>query len=188
MKQTAAIFAMAVLLAGCASAPIPAPVATFDNAQTARKLPMQFQVGKFEKAASLSDGANTSINVRALALSAQSYGSYANDLRETLITDLRASNMLADDAPWTITATLTENAMGSPTTSGYGHVAARWVVHSAQGVCYDKTLEIDETWPASILAAIAIPRTARKYTAMHSRLVGKFLSDPSLAQGCARPQ
>lgn len=188
MKQIAVIFGLAVLLAGCASAPMPAPIATFDNAQTARKLPMQFQVGKFEKSSTLSDAANSSVNVRALALSAQAYGSYANYLRETLITDLRASNMLADNAPWTITGTLMENTMGSPATTGYGHLAARWVVSSAKGVCYDKTLEIDETWPSSMIGAVAIPRTARKYSAMHSRLVGKFLADPSLAKDCASAQ
>ena len=185
MKKIYFALGVAALLTGCASVPMPAPVATFNNAELARKLPMQFQVGKFEKSSNLSDGANTNVSVRALNLSAQKYGSYAAYLRETLVTDLRASGMLAENAPWTITATLTENTMGSPGTTAYGHVAARWVVTSAQGVCYDKTLEIDEKWPSSMVGAIAIPLTARKYTALHSRLVAKFLADPILPKNCA---
>lgn len=164
-------------LTGCAQLPLGEPAASFGNIEKAgRSGTAPVAVGRFRLDPGVASGIDSGLSVRSNVVVSPIQGSFAQYLRQTLITDLQG---LYDPAsPSEISGFLTGSTLDVPLDTGHASLGARFVVVRLGKAVYDKELKVSASWPSSFVGMEAIPSGVNQYGALYHTLVGKLLDDP----------
>lgn len=176
------------LLSGCA-VKMGAPVASMDNVQAAKASGMApAALGEFALAAGKPKSLDEGVSLRGTGLSSPFQGSFAQYLKETLATELKAAGLLEPGAPVVIQGWLTDSqADATGISQGNGSLGARFVVVRAGKKVYEKELQVSSTWESSFLGSVAIPAAVHQYTALYRKLVNRLLADPEFKAAVGKP-
>lgn len=168
-----------ILLVGCAQIPLGNPAPSFENIQKAnasRTAPIN--VGVFKIDPKVNAEIDKGLSVRSNTISSPIEGSFAQYLKQTLITDLQASGLYDAASPTVLNGFLTESTLDVPTDIGRASLSARFVLSRSGKTIYEKELKVSATWPSSFLGVEAIPAGINQYASLYHQLVGKLLDDP----------
>lgn len=176
-------FALAILpwllLTGCTQIPLGEPTPSFENIEKAKASRTALvAVGQFRLAPETDPDLDKGLNVRSHTLYSPIEGSFAQYLRQTLITDLQAAGLYDAASSATLGGFLTGSALDVPSVTGHARLSARFVVVRSGQQIYDKKLQVESTWPSTFIGAEAIPAGINQYTTLYHKLVGKLLDDP----------
>ncbi len=168
-----------VWLAGCARIPLGEPAASFDNIEKAgRSGTAPVAVGAFLLDPGATPALDKGLSVRSNTVVSPVEGSFAQYLRQTLITDLQAAGLYDPASSTLMSGFLTDSTLDVPLDTGRASLGARFVVVRSGKTVYDKTLEASASWPSSFVGMEAIPAGINQYGALYHTLVGKLLDDP----------
>jgi hypothetical protein len=177
------LFALALLpwllLTGCAQIPLGEPAPSFENiekAKASRTAPVA--VGQFKIAPEADPDIDKGLSVRSNTLYSPIEGSFAQYLRQTLITDLRAAGLYDAASPAMLSGFLTGSTLDVPSSTGQARLSARFVLGRSGQTVYDKELQAEAIWPSAFIGVEAIPAGINQYTTLYHKLVGKLLDDP----------
>jgi hypothetical protein len=173
-----AVCAVALSFVGCASVKMSVPTAdigTIEKLRAAGIAPTA--VGSFVLAPGKDPAMDKAVGgLRGSSISA-STGSYATQLREQVIADLRASGLLSDNSKTVISGQLTDSKLDAAISTGTGRLAAIFFVDREGKRVFQKELAIDAQWPSSFMGAIAIPAAINEYTSLYKKLSQKLFDD-----------
>jgi hypothetical protein len=174
------------LLSGCAIK-LGAPVASIDNIQAAKASGMApAALGEFALAQGKPKALDEGVSLRGSGLSSPFQNSFAQYLKETLATELKAAGLLEPGSPFVIQGWLTDSQADAAISQGSGSLGARFVVVRAGKTVYDKELKASSTWESSFVGATAIPAAVNEYGALYRKLVNRLLSDPDFKAAMSR--
>lgn len=177
-RRAALVGAAMLCLAGCATLPLGAPVASMDNLQRLRTVPLRpMALGRFVPGPGLAADADRVLMLRTNRVTAPS-GSFALHLRDTLGAELRAAGALDPAADAVVEGELLENRLEAPSDEGRGELAARVRVRLDGRDVFDKTLRTSAVWPSSFVGVAALPDAMNAYNGLHRALVARLLDDP----------
>jgi hypothetical protein len=166
-------------LAGCARIPLGEPAASFDNIEKAgRSGTAPVAVGAFQLDPGIRPSLDKGLSVRSNTVVSPVEGSFAQYLRQTLITDLQAAGLYDPASPSQISGFLMDSTLDVPFDTGRASLGARFVVVRSDRTVYDKVLKASANWPSSFVGMDAIPSGINQYGALYHTLVGKLLDDP----------
>ena len=114
-------------------------------------------------------------------------GSFASDLRATVIAELTAAGRYDPDASTILSGELVENRAGENFKNGGGVMAAAFRLTKGQRVVFDKVIRTDVQWNSSFIGAVAVPNAFRAYGAMQNMLVERLVSDTDFRRA-VKPQ
>ncbi|MES9994201.1 MAG: hypothetical protein ABW098_19810 [Candidatus Thiodiazotropha sp.] len=165
-------------LVGCASVKLPAPTAKVETVQTLRFANLApASVGEFR----LDDGKDPEMDKRAGGLRGSSVaaesGSFSQQLKDEIVTTLKAAALYDASSPIRIEGRLTDSMVDAAIKVGTGRLAARFTVDRNGSRVYDKELAVESSWPSSFVGAIAIPKAINEYGALYKKLTEKLFSD-----------
>ncbi|MES9970052.1 MAG: hypothetical protein ABW092_08465, partial [Candidatus Thiodiazotropha sp.] len=165
-------------LVGCASVKLPAPTAKLETVQTLRFANLApASVGEFR----LADGKDPEMDKRAGGLRGSSVaaesGSFSQQLKDEIVTTLKAAALYDANSPIRIEGLLTDSMVDAAIKVGTGRLAARFIVDRNGSRVYDKELAVESSWPSSFVGAVAIPKAINEYGALYKKLTEKLFSD-----------
>lgn len=166
------------LLAGCAELPMHAPTPNFDlivKAKATRTAPVA--LGQFKVDQGVNPEIDKGLSVRSNHLFSPYDHSFAQFLRQTVLTDLQASGLYDANAPLTLSGYLTESTLNVPTDKGDASLGARFVLTRGEQKVFEKELKAGATWESSFLGVTAIQDGINQYTSLYHKLLGILLSD-----------
>lgn len=168
-----------VWLAGCAQLPLGEPTASFGNiGKAGMSGTAPVAIGPFQVDPGAAPGIDTGLSVRSNAVVSPIQGSFAQYLRQTLITDLQAAGLYDPASPTRVSGFLTDSTLDVPLDTGHASLGARFVVVRLGKTVYDKELRAGVSWPSAFVGMEAIPAGINQYAALYHTLVGKLLDDP----------
>lgn len=118
-----------LLLVGCAQIPLGNPTPSFEiieKANASRTAPVA--VGLFRIDPSANAEIDKGLSVRSNTILSPIEGSFAQYLRQTLITDLQASGLFDAASQTTLSGYLSESTLEVPTDTGSASLSARFVL------------------------------------------------------------
>lgn len=176
---------LSLLAGGCAQMQLGAPVASLENIQRTRVVPLQpLALGRFGPP-SEQERARLEHSLRGSSIVAPQ-GSFASYLRQTLETELAAAGLLDPASTTTVEATLLVSRVDAAVGEGRGALAARFVLIRDGHTHYDRELKVEGRWPSSFVGVEAIPAALNGYALLHRELVGQLLADPDFRRAAAR--
>jgi hypothetical protein len=179
MSRLALAAAAALLFSGCANVKLAQPDPGMDNVVAARALEASVNVGKFALAADAKPGIDRRVTVRGSPISAEGSGSFAQYLKDTLVTDLKAAGKYDAAAPITIEGELTDNTLNAAgTRTADAFMAARFRVLSGGQARFDKRIEQRAEWKSAFVGVVAIPDAINHFTEQFRLLLLKLYKDP----------
>ncbi|HEY4082195.1 MAG TPA: hypothetical protein VGM81_16005 [Burkholderiaceae bacterium] len=113
-------------------------------------------------------------------------GSFSNQLREELVTELKAAGLFDEESDAVITGQLLDSMVDAGLSVGKARLAARFVVTRKGKTVYDKELADESTWPSSFAGPVALPEAINRYSAQYQTLVIKLVEDPDFRAAMAR--
>jgi hypothetical protein len=176
-----------VLLVGCAQIPLGSPSPSIENigkARASRTAPVA--VGVFRVDPKASPDIDKGLNVRSNTVSSPIEGSFAQYLKQTVVTDLRASGLYDSTSQTILSGFLTESMLDVPSDTGQASLGAHFVLTRTGKTIYEKDLKARTTWPSSFVGAVAIPEGINRYTGLYHALVGELLDDPDYQSANAK--
>lgn len=177
--RLAALAVVATTLFGCAAVKLPAPTATGDTVQNLRGANVQpMKTGSF----ALAPGKDANMDrtqggLRGSSVSAES-GSFAQYLKDVIVTELKAAGLYNDGAKTVIDAQLTDSQLDAAIGTGTGRLAARFTVTRDGKKVYDKDLAVEGKWESSFVGAVALPEAINRYGQFYKQLAAKLFEDP----------
>lgn len=184
--QRLALAAVLAALTGCASVKMPAPAPSAANAEklrTAKLAPAQ--LGSFKLAAGKPASMDTSLSgLRGSSLSPTN-GSFANQLRDEIATELTAAALLDPKSKAVIEGQLTDSMVDAAIGTGKGRLAAKIQVQRDGKTVFDKEIVAEATWESSFVGAVAIPLAMNQYSALYKTLAGKLFDDADFRRALA---
>lgn len=179
--------AACLTMAGCASVQMPAPTASAENVQRLRAANLAAtKVGSFALAPGRDAKMDTELGGLRGSSITPAQGSFARQLRDTLVAELGAAGLVNEASPLLIEGWLTDSQVDAAISKGTGRLAARFTVKRSGRQVYDKELAADATWESSFMGAVAIPAAINQYTALYKALVTQLLDDPAFRTALAR--
>lgn len=168
----------AAALTGCASVKLPPPTAKAETVLALRSANLSpAMVGEFK----LADGKDPALDKRVGGLRGSSLtaanGSFAQQLKEEVVTALQAAALYDEQSPILIQGQLTDSMVDAAIKTGTGRLAARFTVDRNGKRMYDKELVVNSSWPSSFVGGIAIPRAINEYGALYKKLTDKLFAD-----------
>ncbi|HSW05047.1 hypothetical protein [Aquabacterium sp.] len=183
----AGLAALLLLMTGCANVQLGAPVASVDNIQKVKGAVAQpVAVGGFALAAGKPAEMDARLGIRAVTLVSPYQNSFAQYLKETLVTELKAAGLLDTASTLVIEGTLVESQVDAAMSQGSGSLAAKFVVLRAGAKVYEREHRASATWESSFVGAVAIPAAINEYSALYRQLVARLLDDPAFKAALAR--
>ena len=184
--RPAVIAVCAASLVGCVSVKLPAPTAAVATVEALRAVPLSpAKVGRFQLAAGLPASMDTSVGgLRGASLNPPD-GSFAAQLRDQLVTDLKAAGLYNETAPIVIEGQLTDSKVDAAIGTGTGRLAARFTVVRAGKQVYDKEVVVEASWESSFMGAVALPLAINRYTSFYQELTRKLFDDPAFRAALA---
>lgn len=174
-------------LAGCANVTLdaaPASPALVEKLRAAQLRPAQ--VGAFTLAAGKPASMDSGLDgLRGNSL-VPAKGSWAQLLKDTLVTELGAAGLLDPASTSIIEAQLTDSKVDAPVGVGTGRLAARFTVTRSGRRVFDKELAAEATWESSFVGGVAVPEAIRQYAALYKSLAAKLIDDTDFRKALAR--
>jgi hypothetical protein len=169
---------VALSLVGCASVTMSVPTADINTIEKLRSSGISpTAVGSFVLAPGKDPAMDKTVGgLRGSSISA-STGSYATQLREQIIADLRSTGLLSDNSKIVISGQLTDSKLDAAMSTGTGRLAAIFFVDREGKRVFQKELAIDAQWTSSFVGAIAIPAAINEYTSLYKKLSRKLFED-----------
>ncbi len=175
-------------LAGCAQIPLGSPAPSFDNIEKARQSgTAPVAVGTFRLAPGVAPEVDRWLDVRTNAVKSPVDGSFAQYLRQTLVTDLQAAGLYDVAAPAVLSGFLTDSRLSVPSDTGQASLGARFVLVLRGQTVYEKELKASASWPSSFVGMEAIPMGVNQYASLYRKLVGMLLDDPDYRAANPKP-
>lgn len=166
-------------LAGCAQLPLGEPTASFGNiGKAGMSGTAPVSVGLFQLDPGVSPALDKGLSVRSNTVVSPIDGSFAQYLRQALVTDLQAAGLYDPASPTRVNGFLTDSTLDVPLDTGHASLGARFVVVRLGKTVYDKELKASASWPSSFVGMEAIPTGINQYETLYHTLVGKLLDDP----------
>lgn len=180
-------FALALVLAGCASVQLDTtgPTATTVEALRAANL-VPAGVGVFQLAPGKDPALDTTLQGLRGSSMAPAKGRWSQLLKDTLVAELSAAGLYNPASAWVIEGQLTDSRVDAAISKGTGRLAAQFTVKRGGQVVFDKPLAIDAQWESSFVGAVAVPEAMNQYGAMYKQLVAKLVADPDFRRALAR--
>lgn len=178
---------LALALAGCAMAPLGAPVPSMDNIGKLRAAALPpVAVGAFSLAAGRPAAMDQKITIRTNVLYSPYRSSFAAYLKESLATDLRAAGALDPAASTVVSGELTDSRIEVPSGPAFATVAARFVVTRGGRQLYARELRARSDWNAGFIGAEAVPMALNHYTLLYRQLTSRLIDDPEFQAAVKR--
>jgi len=195
MKQTrwmrSARLIPALLLAGamigCASVPMPAPTASADTVEKLRQSNMApANAGAFALAAGKPADMDRTLSGLRGSTIVPAGGSFSQQLKQTLVAELKAAGLYAENSKIVIDAQLTDSKVDAAVSTGTGRLAALFAVTRDGKRVFNKELSVDAQWESSFVGAIALPAAINQYNALYKKLVAKLFDDAEFRAAVAK--
>lgn len=173
------LFVGSTTLIGCASVTMPPPTANANNVEKLRMANLTpTAVGKFSLATGVRQDVDNSLGgLRGSSVRAPS-GSFSQQLKDVIVTDLKAAGLYDDRSQIQIGAQLTDSQVDAAISGpGTAKLAAIFTVDKAGQRTFEKALFVDSQWDSSFVGAIAIPEAINQYTALYKALAAKLFDD-----------
>ncbi|MEZ0331101.1 MAG: hypothetical protein ACAH07_06215 [Methylophilaceae bacterium] len=174
-------------LTGCVSVKMPEPtpsMANLEKLRGANLVPVKTE--KFI----LAPGKNAALDRGVSGLRGSSVtpasGSFAEQLRSELATELKAAGLYDESADAVIKGELIDSQVDAAIGTGTAKLSARFIIQRAEKVVYDKELTVNSSWESSFVGAIAIPEAINQYTALYKKLIGKLFDDSDFKSALAK--
>ena len=174
-------------LIGCASVTMPPPTASASNVEKLRTANLApTSVGKFNLAAGVRQDMDNSLGgLRGSSVRAAS-GSFSQQLKDVIVTELKAAGLYDDKSQIQIGAQLTDSQVDAAIGTGTAKLAANFTVDKAGQRIFEKALSVDSQWDSSFVGAIAIPEAINQYTSLYKALAAKLFDDKDFRAALAR--
>ena len=165
-------------LAGCTGLTMKSPTASATTVEKLRVAKLAAATtGTFVLAPGRDHSMDTSIGSRGHAIVPGS-GSFAQELRDEIVVELKASGLYDEKSNIVIEGQLTESELETGMGTGSGRLAAKFSVTRAGKPVYGKELAVEAKWDSSFLGAVAIPEAMNQYIALYKALAAKLFDDP----------
>ena len=174
-----ATVAVAMSLSACVTQPLLPYQASIANEAKLGSMP---RGARLQVATVGGEPSNVQTTIRTLRVSAPGNGSWSAFLGQALRTELTASGNYDASAAVVLEASLTEVKIVDGAAALTGH----FVVHTAQGVRYDKVLHVDNRWDTDFIGVIAASNGLNHGTEIFQALLQKLFEDPDFIKA-ARP-
>lgn len=173
-------------LTGCMTVKMPEPTPSMANLEKLRGANLApVKTGSFI----LAPGKNAALDRGVSGLRGSSItpasGSFAEQLRSELMTELKAAGLYAESADVVIKGELTDSQVDAAIGTGTAKLSARFIIQRAEKPVYDKELTVNSSWESSFVGAIAIPEAINQYTALYKKLIGKLFDDSDFRSALA---
>lgn len=179
LLRRAALVLAAGALVGCAAVKMPEPTASAPAVETLRSTPLASAgVGRFVLAAGRPAEMDRTLGGLRGSSVAPASGSFAQQLKDQLVADLRAAGLYEAASKLVIEGELTDSRVDAAIGTGTGRLAARIVVRRDAATVFDKEIAVEEQWESSFVGAVALPAAINHYTAFYPALTRKLFSDP----------
>jgi hypothetical protein len=176
--QYAILMLLGTNLIGCASVTMPPPTAsasTVEKLRTANLVPSM--VGNFTLAPDRDPDMDRKVGgLRGSSIHAAS-GSYSQQLKDVIITELKAAGLYDEKSQIQIEGQLTDSQVDAAIGTGTARLAAHFTVNRAGKRVFDKELSVDAQWESSFVGAIALPAAINQYTSLYKSLAAKLFDD-----------
>jgi hypothetical protein len=172
------IFFLGLGMVGCASVKLPPPTAKAETVQALRFANLApASVGEFRLADGKDSNMDTTLGgLRGSSVSAES-GSFSQQLKDELVTTLKAAALYDENSPIRIEGRLTDSMVDAAIKVGTARLAARFIVDRNGKRVYDKELAVESSWPSAFAGAVAIPKAVNEYGALYKKLSEKLFKD-----------
>lgn len=121
---------------------------------------------------------NRRINIRGSTMKAPGKGTFADYLRDSVMSELKASGKYAADASASITGRITENDAGENMSAGKAVLAAEMVVVRGGKPVFARTYRVTHQWKSAFMAVMAVPEAFNNYSALYPKLIAEAFGDP----------
>jgi hypothetical protein len=183
---TACLVALSVV--GCASVKMAAPAATASTVEKLRAANLApAAVGTFGLAAGKNAEMDKVLNngLRGSSVSPAA-GTFSQQLKDTLIAELRAAGLYDERSNAVIEGKLTDSKVDAAMSKGTGRLAAQITVNRGGSKVFDKEVVVDAEWESSFVGAVALPAAINQYNGMYKTLAAKLFDDPDFRRALAR--
>lgn len=183
-KAAGLMLGVALLAQGCVSMAVDEIPASLETLQALRAAEIPaLALGSFAVARGL-DARN--INIRGSTMHPAKGSTFAEFLRETFATELRAAGKLDAAAPLTLSGELTESKASENLARGTASLGATMTLSRGGKTIFSKPFRVETEWKSDFIGAIAIPDAFRSYNSLYALLVRRALSDPEMIAALKR--
>ncbi len=187
LARAVGVAVFTVSLFGCASVKLTTPNASGETVQTLRSANIApAKAGKFTLAAGKAASMDTNLDGLRGSSMTPNDGTFSNDLRNVIVTDLKAAGLYDESSGAVIEAQLTDSRVDAAIGTGAGRLAAHFTVTRAGSKVFDKDLAVESKWESSFIGGIAIPTAMQQYGALYQALANKLFQDPDFRAALAR--
>lgn len=178
MIKLSALILMLVSMIGCASVTMPPPSASADTLKKLRAANLaSSSVGEFSLAPDLKPELDKSLGgLRGMSLH-NAHGSFSQQLRDTVIVELKAAGLYDEKSELQIEAQLLESQVDAAITIGTAKLAANFTVDKGGKRVFEKVLSVESEWDSSFIGDIAVPEAINQYNSLYRQLVAKLFDD-----------
>ena len=182
-----AIAALGLNLVACVSVQMPAPAASAGNVEKLRAAKLApAGTGGFVLAPGKPADMDKSLGGLRGSSMQPSNGSFALQLRDELVAELKAAGLYDTASKNLIEGQLTDSMVDAAIGTGKGRLAARFSVKRDGKLVFDKELAAEASWESSFVGATAIPMAINQYGALYKSLIGKLIDDADFRAALAR--
>ena len=178
---------LALTLVGCVTVQLPAPnpsAANVEKLRAAKIVPVT--TGSFVLAPGKPTTMDTTLGGLRGSSATPSNGSFALQLRDVLVTDLKTAGLYDAASASVIEGQLTDSQVDAAIGTGTARLAARFIVKRNGTVVFDKELVAQGSWESSFMGAVAIPGAINGYNALYATLVGQLIDDSDFRTALSR--
>lgn len=176
--RSAALLVMLAGLVGCAAVKMPAPTASAASVESLRGASLApATAGSFSLAAGKPAEMDRTLGGLRGSSVGPASGSFAQQLKDQLIADLRAAGLYDEASKIVIDARLTDSRVDAAIGTGTGRLAAQFIVRRGGQTVFDKEVAVDAQWESSFVGAVALPAAINQYTAFYPALTRKLFAD-----------
>lgn len=178
---------MFISMVGCASVKMSPPSASADTLHKLRAANLaSSSVGEFGLAPGLKPGLDKSLGgLRGMSLQSANE-SFSQQLKDTVIVELKAAGLYDEKSELQIEAQLLENQVNAAITTGSAKLAANFTVDKAGKRLFEKSFSVDSQWDSSFIGDIAVPEAINRYSSLYRQLVAKLFDDKDFQITLAR--
>lgn len=171
-------------LGGCLSTQIDEVPPSFETLRLLREQQVPpIGLGSFE----LGPGSKgRSINIRGSDIHPAKGSNFAEFLKATFESELKAAGKLDPHSPLQLSGVLTESRAGENLSTGRASLGADIALSRDGRAVFGRAYRVETQWKSDFIGAIAIPDAFREYNGLYASLVRKVLSDPEFVEAAKR--
>lgn len=186
MRSLAAILCIS-LLAGCMHTRVDETPPSIETLKLLRAADSPVvSLGAFTDAGGKRPIARTVV-IRGSTMKPPKGSGFAEFLRLSFESELKAAGKLDANAPLMVTGVLTESRAGENLSKGGAHLGAEISVMRQGSPVFTKAYRIETLWKSDFIGALAIPEAFRQYNGLYPQLVRQVFADPDFQKALKQP-